>query len=306
MKPGLDIVVDRQILHPGEEVRGRVVLAEGLQARSLTVSLQGEEVLGAHNISGLFVLPLVEESKQLTPEDLEFSFRIPPDAPPSYASIDLRCQYFLKVRLSTGGLREGIRKLHLTVLPRETPGEGAGPLDLALEHGGVKLEVRLDNPVLAWGESLFGSLILNRLEEEAELPTLLTFRFACVEESTDPAFRHRRALWVQSHEVPVSEELDFPIVGTFEFPLDIETGGPWSASESPLRVLSQLVTGQTGSSTIALPFTGTWPSFRVFFGFRMGMRLAGGGDVRQSVNLHVYRRYLPEKARPRGLPLTQV
>lgn len=275
MKPELELEVERQSVHAGEEVRGRVTLRGVSSYRDLTVTLQGEEVLDAGNLVRSYVYPVMAESRRLagdgeTPAEGEFAFAfpLPREIHPSYASSRIRCRYLLKARLKAGGLmpREVIQRLHLTVLPPFLEEQPATPHDLVIEEGGLRLEAHLERTTLASGESLRGSLLLDRETDEVPLPTRLTFRLAAIEESTEPGFRHRQALWVQSHEVEPTPRTEFPLWGTFEFPVDRDA-----------------------------PFTGEWNTFRLHYGFRVGMNLPGGRQVRRSLPIRVYRRYIPAR-----------
>lgn len=259
----IELELDRQTLRPGEVLSGRV-LGPGRPGEQLTLSLQGEEVLSAANIAFSYVLPIVDERLEVrpTPEGSPFSFTLPDHAPPTYASQELRCQYFLKLR-RLGGLlgRETIRRFHMSVLPPE-PEPEPEPLALNLTHSPVSVDVQLDRTNLCTGESLTGELLISRTDESAPLPRQLSFRFAAIEEAVEPGYSHRAVVWLETHDVIPDPELTFPIKGMFEFPI------PEGA-----------------------PFCGEWATFRVHYGFRIGIKLADGTDVRESAPINVYRRY---------------
>lgn len=261
----IELELDRQALRPGEVLSGRV-LGPGRPGEQLTLSLQGEEVLSAANIAFSYVLPIVDERLEVrpTPEGVPFSFTLPDHAPPTYASQELRCQYFLKLR-RLGGLlgRETIRRFHMSVLPPE-PAPEAEPLTVSLTHAPVTVDVVLDRTNLCIGESLTGELVISRTDDQAPLPRLLSFRFAAIEEAVEPGYSHREVVWLDTHDVTPDAELTFPIRGLFEFPI------PEHA-----------------------PFSGEWATFRVHWGFRIGMKLADGTDVRESAPVNVFRRYPP-------------
>lgn len=275
MRADVDLELERQSVLPGEEIRGRVTVTGVTSFKSLTLSLQGEEVLGAGSLVRSYVYPVLDEVRTfgapMGAGDFvqPFSFRIPDTAPPSYASPDLRCQYFLKARLQLGGRMglgrlggDTIKRLHLTVLPSD---EGAVPVvsrELVLEDGGLRLVAFLEDTAIRSGESLRGSLQLHRSSDDTELPSRLTFRLAAIEESLSSSYSHRQVLWVQTHDVEPSPYMDFPVQGLFEFPLPEDA-----------------------------PFSGDWTSFRIHYGFRVGMNLRGGRQIRESLPIEVHRRY---------------
>lgn len=262
------MLFDRQAVHPGEPVEGQIELTELSQIKSVTVSLQGEEVLGANNIVRSFVLPVVDERKVYQAEDISegkfsFCFTLPEDAPPTYASRDVRCQYSLKVHIQRKGwARDLIRRYHLAVLPRRTDAPGSAPTELILEEGAIKLSARLDQISLSTGQALGGSLLLETTQDNTPLPSRLTFRFAAIEESIEKGYHHREVLWLATHDVEPEEELHLPITGFFEFPIDREA-----------------------------PFSGSWNTFKVHYGFRVGMFLPGGRHIRESLPIRVYKSY---------------
>lgn len=273
MKTDIDIELSRQALHPGEKVSGRLTIQGASHFKKLSVSLQGEEVLGANSIVRSFILPVVEESLTLAengtaeePTSFPFEFEMPEYAPPSYASENLRCQYSLKAHLRRGGFhRDLIRRYHLTVLPPEVREAYSAPREFIIEEGPVRLTARLDRTSLPSGESLVGSLLLDRLEEGVELPSRITFRLAAIEESTEAGYHHRQVLWLETHDVEPDENAEYPLAGFFEFPIREDA-----------------------------PFSGSWNTFRVHYGFRVGMYLANGEHVRESLPVRVYRIYHPE------------
>lgn len=259
----IELELDRQTLRPGEVLSGRV-FGPGRPGEQLTLSLQGEEVLSADNIAFSYVLPMVDERFEVrpNPEGCPFSFTLPGHSPPSYASQELRCQYFLKLR-RLGGLlgRETIRRFHMSVLPPEPPTEPE-PLLVTLSQPPVSVEVQLDRTNLCTGESLTGELVISRTDDTAPLPRMLSFRFAAIEEAVEPGYTHRKVVWLETHDVVPDPELVFPVRGMFEFPIPEEA-----------------------------PFSGEWATFRVHYGFRIGVKLADGTDVRESAVVNVFRRY---------------
>ena len=268
----IDLAVDRQTLRPGEGITGTVELRDYPKGVKVTVSLQGEEIVGANHLFRSYVLPLLEDSYtfQSTGEKVQsepFSFNLPDKIPPSYASWDLRCQYFLKARARPRILEE-ISRLHLTVLPPADPWLEANSKEMVVEKGGVKLIAHVEAPHVYTGELVRGELLLSQEEANAQLPERISFRLAAIEESK--VSDYRKVLWLQSHDIEPTNAAEMPINGFFEFPVD-ETA----------------------------PFTGEWNLFRVHYGFRVGMTPAGGGrEERQSLPIQVYRAYEPIETPP--------
>ncbi len=270
--PGdVEVDLERQVLKPGGKLVGKVLLKGFPHFEWAKACLQGEEVLGANNVGHSAVLPIVEEvkvlaeSRSIDQETFPFEFVLPEDAPPSYASREIRCHYFLKVHVRRGGWsRDVIRRFHLTVLPPEASPSRGAPREIVLEEGKVRLVARLDQVGLITGESLSGSLLLDQVEEGAPLPARLTFRFAAIEESTFRGFSHREVLWLTTHDVEPADASQLPISGFFDFPLREDA-----------------------------PFSGTWNTFRLHYGFRVGMYLPGGRNIRESLPIRVYRHYHP-------------
>ncbi|MCE7869292.1 hypothetical protein DYH09_02830 [bacterium CPR1] len=269
----LELNVERQTLHPGDVVEGEVELTDYPKGIKVIVSLQGEEIVGANHLFRSYVLPLVEQMHSFTStgehsQRESFRFQLPERTPPSYASWDLRCQYFLKGRARPRILEE-ISRLHLTVLPPEDPFPESAGAELAVENGGIKLTGLLHASHLYTADSLRGELVLERGEGvESPLPERISFRFAAIEESK--VSDYRKVLWVQSHDIEPAPQAELPLNGYFEFPIE-ETA----------------------------PFSGEWSLFRVHYGFRVGLTPPGGGrEERVSLPIQVYRAYEPLPEEP--------
>ena len=261
----IELELDRQTLRPGEVLSG-TVLSHGGPSEHLTLSLQGEEILSADSIAYNYVLPIVEQKIEVRPDSqgTPFSFTLPDHAPPTYASSDLKCQYFLKLRRPGGLLgRETIQKFHLSVLGPPAP-EEAAPRCVSLKDPNVTVEVQLDRTNLYTGDSLTGELYIDRTNASAQLPKLLSFRLAAIEESVERGYNHRKVVWLATHDVvPDPADLELPLRGVFEFPIPEDA-----------------------------PFCGEWATFRVHYGFRISVDFADGNNVRESAPVQVYRRYL--------------
>ncbi|MEW6279237.1 MAG: hypothetical protein AB1758_11470, partial [Candidatus Eremiobacterota bacterium] len=259
---------------PGDPVDGCVELSGAPPGVPVTVTLQGEEIVGANHLFRSYVLPVAEEALSVEStgelvQRIPFRFAIPYQAPPSYASWDLRCQYFLKARAQSGWRNE-ITRLHLTVLPPALPPPTAHPAELVVEDEGIRLSAHVASNCLFTGNSLHGHLTLSREKPEAPLPARISFRLAAIEESKVSDYRH--VLWVQSHDIEPTEDAEMPLGGLFDFPVD-----------------------QTA------PFTGEWNLFRVHYGFRVGLTRPGRGrERRESLPILVFRDYEPARPTPSG------
>lgn len=272
MSDTVELELERQVLRAGEKIEG-VLLVNGIARYEwIKVELHGEEVLGANSTAYSVVYPVVEQvlrvaekGEATSPQRFPIEFELPEDCPPSYASRELRCHYFLKIQVRRGGWhRDVVKRIPLTLLPAEALMASTTPRELLVQEGPLTLTVRLDFAGLMTGESLTGSLVLDQTEEGAALPSKLTFRFAAIEESTSRAFSHREVLWLVTHDVEPEDDATLPLTGVFEFPVAEDA-----------------------------PFSGTWNGFRLHYGFRVGMFLANGKDARESLPIRVYRRYTP-------------
>ena len=264
----VEIELDRQVVQPGDKVEGWLTVNVD-DVESVTVSFQGEEILGANDILQTFTLSVADEKLVLDlkegTERRPFCFTVPDDAPPTYASRNIRCQYFVKAHVKRTGFwrRSMLSRLHVTVLPAVNEELSALPEVLEIEDELFRLIARLDRKVLLTGESLTGTLLLEAKEETMKLPNRVSFRLAAIEESTNPAFQHREVLTLDSHEVEIrSEDFDemlLPLRGDFEFPLH-------QAAEP----------------------SGTWNTFKVHYGFRASL-YDDGKNERKSTEIRVLR-----------------
>jgi hypothetical protein len=276
----LELTVDKQTLRPGEGLSGTVELRDYPKGVKVTVSLQGEEIVGANHLFRSYVLPILEETHtfQSTGEKVQsepFTFQMPDQTRPSYASWDLRCQYFLKAR-ARPRLLEEISRLHLTVLPPDDPWIEQNSVELTVDNKGIKLVALVETPHITTGDVVHGELLLSQESPEAALPERISFRLAAIEESK--VSDYRKVLWVQAHDIEPTSAAELPINGFFEFPVD-----------------------QTA------PFTGEWNLFRVHYGLRVGLTPAGGGrEERQSLPIQVFRHYDPvrEEQSEQGMGLS--
>ena len=244
----------------------------------MELAFQGEEILGANDQVGRLILPILDEKTTIkltkNSQRHEFRFKIPENAGPSYSSRDVRCQYGVKATIKRGFLQRNLyRKLDVTVLPALKEGLTSLPEELKVEESGLRLLARIDQRVVLSGESLTGSLLIEKVAENAKLPSRLSFRLASIEEATEENCQHRRVLTLETQDVEVDQELEFPFTGYFEFPL------PAYAEPS-----------------------GSWNMFKVHYGFRVTFYDQQGKDHRASTRVTVIRdlRPWPEKGAPQG------
>lgn len=276
MQSGLEIELDRQVLQPGDELVGWVSSSEA-DVESVEVVFFGEEILGANDIARRYILPVVDEKVVLKADGglsrREFRFTVPDEAPPTFATRDIRCEYAVKAIAKRGfWKRSMIQRLHVTILPSTQEDLQALPSELEVEHPDVRLLARLDSTVVVTGESLSGSLLLEKKSENAQLPRSLSFRLAAVVESTDKFYSHREVLSLEVKDVEVDPELQMPLIGMFDFPI---------------------------AETAEL--SGTWNTFRVHYGFRVVMYDHEGKDYRRSAFIRVLRDIRERRDVPPGL-----
>lgn len=268
----LELEVVQAALRPGDTLAGLVRIA-GAGDRWVQVTLQGEEVLSANSMAFNYVLPFFEVSTTLdcSQGPADFHFALPEQLPPTYFSQDLRCLYQLKARrkgapgLLPGFRRDAIRRIQIPLLPAAVDPSQQQHW-FVLKGGGVELEVRLDQVEVEPGASLTGELEVRRAGD-GPLPRLLTFRFAAIEEVTQKGYFHRQVLSLQTQDIEPDSEMQLPYRGLFEFPVPNDA-----------------------------PTSGDWHTFRVHYGFRVGMTFPDGQAVRESLPILIQR--YPEQAFP--------
>lgn len=278
-----EIELDRQVLQPGDELLGWVTIDDP-DVESIEVVFFGEETLGANDIARRYILPVVDEKVTLSMDGAEphqrreFRFVVPPEAPPTYASRDVRCEYAVKALVKRGfWKRNQIQRMHITILPATRDDLQAVPLELEVDHPDVRLVARLDQTIVVTGDSLSGTLLLEKKRDDAPLPRTLSFRLAAIVESTDKYYSHREVLWLDIKDVDIDPDLSLPLVGHFDFPI-AETAEP----------------------------SGTWNSFRVHYGFRVVMFDHEGKDHRRSSLIRVLRDIKERRDVPPGLEEDEV
>lgn len=262
----IEIIVERQLLLPGETVSGRVLIS-GPGPQEVTVTLHGEEIyrpyLGLDTIQ-----PVLEESIVVRCEhgEGEFSLRIPDDAKASYSSDHLRCAYYLKAtrfkaEKILGFSRNSIARMHLTVAPAPHDDEMSAH-ELKISNEDIAFEVQVDQVSLEAGETLTGSFLLTRLKEDSALPESIVFSLAAIEEMTSGA--HRNVLWRLENSVRPTADLDYPLVGSFEFPVEADS-----------------------------PTSGNWDLFKVHCGFRVRLDWGAKKDQRESLPIQLRHAIVP-------------
>ncbi|MBN9415843.1 hypothetical protein ABS71_16540 [bacterium SCN 62-11] len=252
-------------MRPGDTLSG-VVHVHGAGEPLVHLTLQGEEVLGAGNLGFQYVVPFFELTATVDCSEgpAAFQFVLPKDLPPTYFSQDLRCLYVLKARRKGAGTglpffrRDAIHRINIPVLALEGTANREQHW-FVLPAGGVELEVRLDSCQVEAGQALTGELKINKVSD-GPLPRSLSFRFAAIEESTQKEYNHRKVTSLQTQDITPEAELEYPMQGFFEFPIDLSA-----------------------------PASGQWNTFKVHYGFRVGMTLSNGEQVRQSLPIEVCR-----------------
>lgn len=216
--------------------------------------------------AAIYITPVADEKLTIKREEglferREFRLTVPDEVPPSFATRDIRCQYAVKA-IARGGFwkRSRIRQLQVTILPALQEELRPLPLELEVEHPELSLLVSLDQAVVLSGDTLSGSLVLDKRVEGARLPQSMSFRLAAIIESLDPFFSHREVLSLQTKDVKVDPEFVMPFMGVFDFPI------PTTAEPS-----------------------GTWNTFQVHYGFRVVLCDHDGKDYRRSAFIRVLR-----------------
>ena len=262
--PDIELDVERQVLLPGETLTG-TVRSPGHPDDEIRLTLRGEEAFRPY-VGWDSVTPVHEQMTivQCVGGEASFSFVLPVELKPSYASDQLRCSYSLKAAPTQKHslFRKGDAQLHLSLLPRTVDFEKATH-SLLLETEAIKLEVGLDQVSLEAGEPLTGSFLLTRLNLDSPLPKSLTFSLACIEESL--AKKHRKVLWRVEDAVQPTLDMEYPLLGAFEFPI---------AANSPT--------------------TGDWHSFKVHVGFRFRVDW-GDRDQRESLPIQLFHPLRPQE-----------
>jgi hypothetical protein len=244
LKTTLEIELTRQISRPGDEITGHLhLIADSrLHARELTVSLQGEETVGANSINRSIIIPLVNEQRSFlsdknapgsqVPRAAEaaeescqgqekmcfpITFKLPDASPPSYASEIFKCLYFIKARLDIPWARDIIEKMHITVVPYETIGHQGKPAELFIERENLKVKVHIENDSLLAGDSLTGTFYMEHVPQEA--PRSVNFELRALERSLEESYPFSRVLRSFTREIPLIDIDTGYTMAHFEFPL---------------------------------------------------------------------------------------
>jgi len=240
VKTSLDIELDRQIYRPGEEIAGTIRLTTDKRVtyKEMSVSFQGEEILGAHSFLRTKVLPFINEKTVYLPvpgkdesqqsdhehgsfetESVSFpiSFKVPSDVPPSYSSDAFRCVYFIKGRLSLPWSFDVIEKIHITVVPYMQSERENEPPVLSHEEENLKIRIELDKGSMLAGDTMTGTFYMEHIPEEA--PRLVSFQLKAQEHSLVDDFPLLRTIWSIQREVPLTDVDTGYTMAKFEFPV---------------------------------------------------------------------------------------
>lgn len=240
MKTSLDIELERQIFRPGEEIAGTIRLTTDKKVayREMSISFQGEEILGAHSFLRTKILPFVNEKKVVLPvpgkeephrahheqgayetESVSFpiSFKVPSDAPPSYSSDAFRCIYCIKGRLTLPWAFDVIEKIHITVVPYMEGQKEDEPPVLSHEEDNLKIRIELDKGSMLAGDTMTGTFYMEHIPEEA--PRLVSFQLKAQEHSMEEDFPLLRTIWSIQREVPLTDVDSGYTMAKFEFPV---------------------------------------------------------------------------------------
>jgi len=240
VKTSLDIELDRQIFRPGEEINGTIRLNTDrkLVYREMSVSFQGEEILGTHSFLRTKILPFINEKATFLPghdknephqshhdqssfetESVSFpiSFRIPRDAPPSFSSDAFMCIYCIKGRIALPWAFDLIEKIHITVVPYMN-GQIEDELPvLSHEEDNMKIRIELDKGSMLAGDTMTGTFFMEHISEEA--PRLVSFQLKAQEHSLEEDFPLLRTMWSIQKEVPLTDVDTGYTMAKFEFPV---------------------------------------------------------------------------------------
>lgn len=269
----VEVDLDRQLLFAGESVEGTLRLV-GPGENEVRITLHGEEVYRPY-VGWDSIHPVLESNLVVqcdAEEPVPFSLPLPVGTPASYASDNLRCVYYLKLRRDIRPLAgmpllgqistTSISRLNLTVEPMPKD-EEAEPVNLSFEHQGVTVEVGLNGVAVEPGDAVRGTFAIEK-SSEAVAPTQLTFSLSLIEETRTGG--HRQVLWRSQSTLKLTPDAQFPAVGSFELAIPEH------------------------SST-----TGEWRSFRVHCGFRAKAEWAGQPrDARQDQNITILPRLVAQ------------
>lgn len=275
MKFELD--VSRQVLQPGDELVGWVT-ADDPDLKEVSIIFSGEEMLGANDVARCLMLAVAEDKAvfEVDGKSLDrqrFKFTVPRDAPPSFATRDIRCFYVVKAIAKLGFWKGNrLRKLQLTILPSILEDLKPVALELETEHPDLGIFTRLDQTVVLTGDVLSGSVVVERKTAEATVPRRISLRLAAILESSDSYFSHREVLMLETKELELDASQDLPFFDKFEIPI------PKTAEPS-----------------------GTWNTFRVHYGFRVSVYDHLGKDYRSSALIRVLRDIQESRVVSKGL-----
>jgi len=233
MNTSMDIELSRQVFRPGDTVEGilRVTVEKPASIKEITLSLQGEEIVGAGSIARTKILPLIHDVQSIPLARMEkgdlnegeksflypLSFSIPSNAPPSYASDAFKCAYYIKGRIDVPWAFDVIEKLHLTVVPYEPGGVMKDAEEFAFEEEGLRGRIELEKDNLLAGDTLAGALHLDYTLDE--IPMAVELQVHAHERSLLPGYPLGRIVWKSTREMEIKDvETGYTMI-RFEFPI---------------------------------------------------------------------------------------
>lgn len=273
MKPLLDIELDRQLYLPGEEINGRVILKFPGPKRieNLFLTLHGEEITGANNIIMSIVNPILKEELFLYSEKKEerplvntgtypFRFNLPEDIPPSFASGNFSCLYYLSCKINWAPVKNMIIKRALTVVPAPI----SLPKPLEIEFGtleeDIKLDIYLEKEFAFTGQLLRGNYNLEFNPKNP--PKKLTIKLTAEAFSYGENISFKETIWETQKILPLVIKKEPHIRENFGINL-------------PAYV----------------PFTGIWNTFRVDWKIHAAAEFKNGKKIKSESHFDVYKFY---------------
>jgi hypothetical protein len=233
MSASLDIELTRQVFRPGDKVEGTAMVNPGRQVnlKELTLSLQGEEVVGAASLARTKILPLINEVHTIPLSHMEegvsrgdgntfhypLTFTLPANAPPSYASDAFKCSYYIKGRIDIPWAFDVIEKLHITIVPYEPGAEEKAAEEFSFEEEGLRGRIELEKDTLLAGDTLTGVLHLDYTLDET--PMAVELQVHAQERSLLPGYPLTRTIWRSTRDLEIKDVDTGYTMVRFEFPI---------------------------------------------------------------------------------------
>lgn len=273
MKPKLEFELERQIYQPGEIVEGKAVLTseKPVKFRNLYLTLHGEEAIRNKLLSS-WVTPLFKDEQILYPPDRPklhqeiskgeygFSFQLPTDPPPSFASAHFQCQYYLTARLDIPWGKDVITKYHLAILPKPKSLPKNPEIEFGFKEKGLDFKAFLEKEYFFIGDIIKGNFHLRYLSDNP--PHQILFQIKAQGDSTDKRFPFSEVIWSAEKTIKLELTPEPVVKGEFGF------------------TLPEIV-----------PFSGTWETFRVNWQIEAEIILAKGQKHTAQSSFEVYKFY---------------